>query len=318
VALETLNRSGDAIASYDRALAVRPDHVGALNNRGNALGTTKRYSEAIANYERLLSIEPDYPYALSQLARFEAAVCNWEKVAELAPELDRGVAEGKSIVDPLTFLSYSDDAGRQLACARRFVRDRVIADAPPLLHGTRNRYRKLRLAYVSSDFRYHPVANLIAELIEIHDRSRFEVIGVSTGADDRSEVRARLAKSFDQFHEMSLRTDYEIAQLMNELQVDIAIDLNGHTAASRLNVFAQRPAPIQVVYLGYASTTGAEFFDYVIADDIVLPFEQQPFYTEKIMHLPDCFLVNDTKKAISPRVPTRREAGLPDKGFVFC
>ena len=192
-----------------------------------------------------------------------------------------------------------------MACARNYVGHKISGDFRPLHNGAKRRHRKLRLAYVSSDFRHHPVACLIAELIEIHDRSRFEIIGISIGANDGSSVRARLANSFDQFHDMRFRSDHEIARLINELQVDIAVDLNGHTAGSRLNVFALRPAPIQVAYLGYASTTGAKFFVYIIADEIVLPFEQQPFYTETIVQLPMFYLVHDSKKALSFRLPAR-------------
>jgi protein O-GlcNAc transferase len=187
-----------------------------------------------------------------------------------------------------------------------------------LSSGTIRQHGKIRIAYLSADYREHAVAALIAELFELHDRARFEVLGISFGPDDQSSLRARLVRAFDQFHDVRSKTDLDVANLLIDLQVDIAIDLNGHTEGARLGILAHRPAPVQASYLGYASTTGAEFIDYVIADEIVLPFDQQPFYTEKIVHLPDCFLVNDAKKAISSTAPTRREAGLPDVGFVFC
>ena len=318
VAFEGLGYHDEAIASYDKALSIRSDHAGALNNRGNALGTLKRYSEAINCFERLLSVEPNHPYAVCQIARFELAICNWDKTAEIAPELSRLVVEGKSIIDPLTFLSYSDDPGKQLICARNYVNHRVSVNSAPFWKSTNYNHNKLRVAYVSADFRNHPVACLIAELIEIHDRDRFEIIGVSLGPDDRSEIRARLVKSFDQFHNMHFGDDREIARIITQLQVDIVVDLNGHTQWSRPGIFAYRPAPIQVTYLGYASTMAAEFIDYVIADKIVLPFDQKQFYVEKIVHLPNCYMVNDTKKAISSHIPPRQEVGLPDRGFVFC
>src|SRR5262245_34395017 len=164
----------------------------------------------------------------------------------------------------------------------------------------------------------HPTAYLMAELFERHDRSRFEVIGVSFGVDDKSDMRRRLVAAFDQFYDVRTKSDEEVAKLLHDLQVDIAIDLKGYTQDSRPGILAYRPTPIQASYLGFPGTTGAEFIDYIIADETVLPFDHQPFYAEKIVHLPDCYQVNDTKQNIAERTPTRQEAGLPEKGCVFC
>jgi len=176
----------------------------------------------------------------------------------------------------------------------------------------------LRVAYLSADFRDHAVAYLTAELYELHDRSRFDVFGVSFGVDDAREMRKRLAAAFDEFHDVRGTSDQEVAKLLYDLQVDIAIDLMGHTAESRPGIFAHRPAPIQASYLGYPGTMGTPFIDYIIADKVVAPFEQQQFYTEKIVHLPDCYQVNDSKRKIAENAPTRRELGLPERAFVFC
>ena len=162
------------------------------------------------------------------------------------------------------------------------------------------------------------MAHHLAELFERHDRSRFEIIGVSFGADDKSEMRNRIVAAFDQFYDVRRKSDEEVAKLLKGLQIDIAVDLMGHTRHSRPGIFAYRPAPTQVNYLGYPGTMGAEFIDYIIADKMVAPFEHQPFYREKIVHLVDCYQVNDTKRNIAERTPTRQEAGLPETGFVFC
>jgi predicted O-linked N-acetylglucosamine transferase (SPINDLY family) len=158
----------------------------------------------------------------------------------------------------------------------------------------------------------------VAELFELHDRDRFDVIGISFGRDDRSEVRARLMRAFDRFHDVASTSNRAVVSLLQELEVDIAVDLKGHTEGARLAILAARPAPLQVSYLGYPGTMGVDFIDYVIADGIVLPVDQQPFYPEKIVHLPDSYQVNDSKRRIASRIPTRRELGLPDHGFVFC
>jgi protein O-GlcNAc transferase len=177
---------------------------------------------------------------------------------------------------------------------------------------------KIKVAYISGDFRVHPVGYLTAELFERHDRSRFETIGLSIGPDDKSELRSRLVRSFDRFHDFQTASDREVAAFIRSLSVDVVVDLGGYTNRSRPGVLRYRPAPVQVNYLGYAGTMGADFVDYIVADKIALPFEQQPFYSERIVHLPDCFMVNDATKAISPATPSRTEEGLPERDFVFA
>jgi protein O-GlcNAc transferase len=236
----------------------------------------------------------------------------------IAGELAARIAQRSSVIPPFTLLSYGSDPALQLECAKRCIEDAMRVPAQPLGTKTGRHDGKLRIAYLSADFRRHPVASLIAQLIELHDRARFEIVGVSFGPDDQSDMRARLARAFDRFHDVRWQSDREVAELLSRMQVDIAVDLSGHTQDARLGILAYRPAPVQVTYLGYAGTTGAGFIDYVIADETVLPLDQQPFYTERIVHLPDCFLVNDFTRKIAARTPTRREAGLPDEGFVFC
>jgi protein O-GlcNAc transferase len=228
------------------------------------------------------------------------------------------VREKKSIISPFTLLGYSGDPALQLHCAKNSIAHQVRLPPRPLWTGARWHHGKLRVAYLSADFHRHATAYLMAELLERHDRSRFEILGVSFGVDDESEMRRRLIAAFDQFHDVRATGDEEVAKLLRDLQVDIAIDLMGHTHDARPGILAYRPAPIQVSYLGFPGTTGAEFIDYIVADKTVAPFEHQPFYTEKIVHLPDCYQVNDSKRNIAERTPTRREAGLPETGFVFC
>jgi protein O-GlcNAc transferase len=189
-----------------------------------------------------------------------------------------------------------------------------VAPIGPL---TRRRTDKIKVAYLSCDFRRHPVGYGIAGVLEEHDRSRFEVHGVSYGADDGSETRTRIATAVDHFHDVRERSDREAAALLSELAADIVVDLAGHTENSRMAILAHRPAPIQVSYFGYPGTSGAEFIDYVMADRVVLPFDQQPFFSEKIVHLPDSYQANDSKRQAAPIAPTRADLGLPDDAFVF-
>jgi predicted O-linked N-acetylglucosamine transferase (SPINDLY family) len=204
-----------------------------------------------------------------------------------------------------------------LAQTRQYVA-REIPAGPPLEAAAPPRSGdRIRVAYLSGDFRVHPVAYLTAELFERHDRSRFEIIGVSLGPDDKSELRSRIARSFDHFQDFRTASDRDVAAFIRSAGVDIVVDLGGYTDRARPGVLRYRPAPVQVNYLGYAGTMAADFVDYIVADKVTVPFEQQPFYSERIVHLPDCFMVNDATKTISPVPPSRAEEGLPERGFVF-
>jgi protein O-GlcNAc transferase len=318
ITLEDLKRFEDALASYDKALAIKPDYAEALYNRGNALHALKRFEDALASYDKALAIRPDHPYAFAMLADSALKVCDWVRTAQLDVEIRAHVAAQKSIIVPFTLLGYCSDASLQLKCARSFIQDKVPVFPQPLWNGKTYRHERVRVAYLSAGFGRSAMATVITELFELHDRRRFEVLGVSFGTDDKSDLRARLIKSFDQFYDISLNSDRDVAKLLNELQVDIAVDLMGYTQDARTEILACRPAPIQINYMGYPGTMGTSFIDYVIADEIVLPFDQQRFYTEKIVQLPECYWVNDSQRKIADLTPTRRETGLPDEGFVFC
>jgi predicted O-linked N-acetylglucosamine transferase (SPINDLY family) len=176
---------------------------------------------------------------------------------------------------------------------------------------------KVHVAYMSSDFRNHAMTSVVTELLERHDRSRFEITGISTGGDDGSEIRARIAKAVDHFVELSGVGDQDAAAALRKLGIDILVDLNGHTLGARLGILSRRVAPVQVHYMGFPGTMGADFIDYVIADGVVLPFDQQDFFKEKIVHLPDTYWTCDTKRTVGV-CPSRREEALPENGFVFC
>jgi predicted O-linked N-acetylglucosamine transferase (SPINDLY family) len=313
-ALAELERIDEALASYDRAIAAWPDYAEALCNRGGALADLRRHAEAIESFERGLALAPGHPRALSGLANSAVAICDWVRTARLTALLEEHVRARKSIISPQVFLGYCDDPALQLACARNYAQAQVAHVPPQLAAGAIQRRPRIRLGYVCADFRRHATTHLVAGLFEQHDRSRFEVYGISIGPGDDSDIRTRVVRSFDQFLDLQAKSDHEVARLMHELKIDISVDMMGRRPA----IFAPRPAPIAVNYLVYPGTMGADFYDYILADAIVLPFDQQPFYAERIVHLPDSYQVNDARRAIAPQVPSREEAGLPARGFVFC
>ena len=317
VALADLGRQDDAIASYRTALSLAPGHANAHYNLGITLQELKRHDEAIACFEKTLEIDPGHNEALGALVMSELGDCRWDRFDVHAAALVRQVREGRGIVEPFTFLLVSDDPTEQKLCAKRYAaRTLPVRAAAPAARAADS--RRLRLAYLSPDFRNHATAQLTAGLFELHDRSRFEVIGVSFGPDDGGEMRERLSRAFDRFIDVRARSDAEVASMLRDLGVDIAIDLTGYTNLARPGIMALRPAPIQVNFLGYPGTLGAPFADYIVADDFLVPAEHAACYSESVVALPDSYQVNDARRAIADATPSRAELDLPDGAFVFC
>jgi protein O-GlcNAc transferase len=317
-ALQELERDCEAIAAFDRLLRISPQHADACYSRGNSLLKVGCPQDAAAAYRDALAFDPAHSHAFAGQLRAACAICDWETVARLADDLELRLANGKAGIEPLQLMSLPTSPAIQLACARACVH-RKTAHIPAQRACASRRHEKIRLAYLSADFGRHVVGTVIPELLELHDRERFELLGFSFGLDDGSDIRARIGRAFDRFYDVHALSDAEFADVMRENEVDIAVDLMGHTRQARIEILAHRPAPIQVSYLGYPGTTGADFIDYILADEIVAPAKDQPFFSEKIVQLPDCYLPNDVRqREIAERIPARRELGLPEQGFVFC
>lgn len=316
--LGDLGRGAEALPHLQQAVALDPGLADAHYNLGALLHGLKRHEEAVASLEQALRLAPGMTYALSHLVWNELAICRWDKLAARVEALRAQVRSGSNVVEPFTFLAVSHSAEEQRLCAERHVREKLPARFAPLWQGARYRHDRIRLAYLSADYHEHATAYLAAGLFERHDRARFELIGVSYGPDDASPMRGRLERAFDRFIEARNRSDEEVARLLVALEVDIAVDLKGHTTGARPGILAHRPAPIQAAYLGYPGTMGAPFIDYLLADRFVIPQDERRFYTEKVVYLPGCYQVNDAQRAIAPRTPSRAAAGLPGDGFVFC
>jgi len=316
--LVDLDRNEEALDSYNRALAVKPDDTEALGGRGDLLMKLQRNEEAIVDIRRLLKLDPDFPYAIGDLVHSRMRICDWGDWGREWSRLRAGVQAGKRCATPFVLLPTHASSAEQLLCARIWTADKNPPAANPVWRGERYQHERIRIAYLSADFHDHPMAFLTAGLFEQHDRSRFETIALSFGPDSRSEMRSRLKAAFERFIDVRQVNDREIAKLMRELEVDIAVDLMGFTAGCRTGIFAFRPAPIQVNYLGYAGTLGADYIDYILADRMVVPEAQQVHYAEKLVYLPGTFQVNDSKRRIGDCSPTRAQAGLPGQGVIFC
>jgi predicted O-linked N-acetylglucosamine transferase (SPINDLY family) len=316
--LQTLGRYEEALSCFANALAREPRLAEALISRGSTFGSLKRYEEAAADFEKALAISPELAYARGNLALFHMHACGWGHLPRDRSEIAAALHAGKRVIYPFVNLALSSSMAEQLQCARIWATHDAPASPAPLWRGERYRHAKIRLAYVSADFHAHATAALMAGVFERHDRTRFETIAISFGRDDKSEMRARVVAGFDRFIDVRDRSDAEIASLMRQMEIDIAVDLKGYTQNHRSGIFAHRPAPIQASYLGYPGTMGASYIDYIIADPVVIPEEHLSFYTERIAYLPDTYQCNDPRRPIADQPRTRAEASLPETGFVFC
>lgn len=315
---QQLSRHQEALVSLQRVLALEPNHALALANCGTLLTEFKRSEEAIALFRRLLEIEPDYDFALGMLAFEKLHICDWEGIETLREQIVAGIRAGQRTCKTFPLMALCDEPRVLHGAARLFAEHSFPPARHTLWRGEKYSHRKIRVAYVSADLREHPVGHLMAGVIERHDKQRFETIAISLGIDDGSRLRARFVAAFDQFHDVQKMGPMQIAQLMRELEVDIAINLSGYTSGSRSEIFAYRPAPIQVNYLGYPGTLGADYIDYIIADRHVVPFAEQDCYSEKIVHLPNSYLPTDGELRVAEQTPPRSEFGLPQEAFVFC
>lgn len=316
-ALQQLDRHEEAVACFNQALALNPLFKEALLDRASSLFRLRRYEDAAADYECLLALDPDFPFARGNLLFSRLHCCDWRSFDEERGAIAAGLAAGKRVIAPFDAKVLALSLEEELRCARIWVADQCPQTAP-LWQGELHAHERIRLAYISGDFHAHAAATLTAGLFERHDRRRFETIAISFGPDDGSAMRATLMRGFDRFFDVRAKSDAEIAALMREMEVDIAVDMMGFTEGCRPGILAARAAPLQVSYLGFPGTMGADTIDYVIADRTVIPEEQQASYAEKVIYLPDSFMPADCARAIATRAFTRAELGLPEKGFVFC
>ena len=316
IALNAMGRYDDALTYLDAAIARAPDNAPAHLQRGAALMATADFAGALASYEQTLVLGTPLTEILDRLALCAAKLCDWTRTAEITRQLELHIRDGSAIISPLTLLHYESTPSLQLACARHYVRARFDGPSssravPPRQHD------RLRIAYLATNFNRPALASLVAGLLEQHDRITFDIYGISFGPDEDAIERTRAVRACDEFHDVHALSDRQIAERLRELEIDIAVDLTGHGRGGRPGIIASRPVPIQVNYLGYPGTTGADFFDYIIADSLVLPPGEGAFYSEKIVRLPGCYLASDAGM-IAEATPSRAAVGLPETGFVYA
>lgn len=317
-ALNGLKRYEAALLSYEKALELNSSYAEVYYNKGNILQVLNRFREALLCYEKASALNPDIDYLLGERLHTKMRICDWSGFDHLLHQLAVKIECNEKVTTPFPVLALSDSPALKKKVAEIFVKDKYpFSDSFPEIP-KRVRHDKIRIGYYSADYHNHATAYLMAELFELHDRSMFELIAFSFGSEKYDGMRNRVFASFDRFIDVRTKSDKEVVELSREMDVDIAVDLKGFTTDSRTGIFALRAAPIQVNYLGYPGSMGAEYIDYLIADSALIPVHNQKYYTEKIVYLPDTYQVNDSKRLISDRLFTREELDLPETGFVFC
>ena len=317
VTLKELDQLDAAVNCYEKALALKPDYADAHANRGNALKRLKQLDEALASYESAIALDPDLDFILGNALHTKMNLCIWDDLANRINELTNKINNGEKVAMPFPLLALIDDPEIQRKTAEIYANERY-----PQSHvlSTIERYpkhKKIRIGYFSADFRDHPVAHLTAELYEIHDRSRFEIHAFSCGSDTQDEMNLRIKSGVDHFHDVRMMSYEDTAMLARSVELDIAVDLGGYTQLARTGIFAMSAAPIQISYIGYLGTMGVNYYDYLVADQIIIPEENQKYYSEKIAYLPS-YQVNDSTQSLPETIFTRQDVGIPEAAFVFC
>jgi predicted O-linked N-acetylglucosamine transferase (SPINDLY family) len=340
LARQQLGRRAAARASYERALQIDPHlsparvHLSelvrdtdvamsrrerdrALESHAINLMTVRRHDEAIPVWTQLIESGADIHYLEGTRFHCRLHSCDWSGYAETAARLQADVLNGRCVDLPFSFFVHSNSPGAQLKCSQAFIADRHPSAPHPARLAFAGDIERIKVAYLSFDFHEHATAYLVAGLFECHDRVCFDIIALSYGQNDGSTMRARLERSVERFIDVSRHTDGEVAELMHGLGVHIAVDLKGFTGGARTGIFAQRAAPLQINFLGYPGTMGAEYIDYIVADHHVIPAPDQVHYSEKVITMPQCYQPTDAHRPL-PGATSRIDAGLPERGFVFC
>ena len=299
-----------------------PEHFDAWLQYGHSCTSLGQDLQARDAYQQALRIEPDNVHALSALMRAERCVGDWQHHKERLQQVLHAAAHSDVPVNPFLMTIVCDDPALQRRAAElesaligHNIQPLPFTSAPARSH----RKQRLRIGYFSADFHDHATSYLMAQMLESHNRQQFEIFAYSFGPNARQHAyRRRLERGVEHFHEVSALGARTIAKLARTHELDIAVDLKGHTRQGRPQIFAWRAAPLQVSYIGFPGTSGAPWLDYVVGDATVIPPDDETFYTEQVIRLPGCYQANDTLRAVATPGVSRAKAGLPEDALVLC
>jgi protein O-GlcNAc transferase len=318
--LRNLNMLDGAIQAYEHAIKLKPNLASAYYNLAITYKMRDQHEQAKAAFEKCIEYAPDAIVSRFEFINLRRTLCDWRGIDEEERECLSTFRVKEVTIAPFQLISLRASATDLLRAAKSFIK---TFEVPPQQRFSTHKNRlgvgaKIRIGFVSCDYFEHATAMLIAEVLEKIDRSRFEIFAYCHSPEENSVMRQRMIAAFDHFRKIRPMRHRDVAAMVRDDSIDILVDLKGYTRDARTEIFAYRPAPIQVNYLGYPGTMGADFIDYIIADEIVAPMEAQDHYSERIVHLPNSYQPNDRKREISTEPVTRAEAGLPEDAFVFC
>jgi protein O-GlcNAc transferase len=316
-ALHSLRQYPAALDAFQTASRHDPKLIYGWFNQANTLELLRRHEEVGECYARVLELNPNYPNLLGHLGHSKHFVCDWRESSEWRNQIMAKLDEGYPSCDPFRAITFTHNADEQQRLARRWLQH-LPALRTEWTRPTIQKRDRIRVGYFSADFHHHATSMLMAQFLEMHDRSRFEIIGFSFGERVEDKMKQRIRSSMDGFHDILTISDDEAAHMVRDLGLDIAVDLKGHTKDGRIGLFQRRLAPIQIAYLGYPGTAGGDFMDYIIADRMIIPDELRQYYDEKVIRVPGTYQANDASRHPDPHRPSRSELGLPEQGFVFA
>ena len=318
IIFQHLNHFEKALASYDKAIEINPDYPETYNNKGNILKELKRYDEALTCYEKAIKLKSDFDYMLGKVLNINMFLCNWIEFDSLIKEINNTIVKKSKVIEPFTFLGLIDNPVFLKLSSEKYIKNNFKKDLEIQSLAKYTNHKKPRIGYFSADFHNHATLHLMMDIFKNHNKSNFDFYGFSFGPQNNDIWNSEVKNYFLKFEDVSNISDKEVAYLSRKLEIDIAIDLKGLTSNSRSGIFSYRAAPIQINYLGYPGTTGADYMDYIIADEVIIPKESSNNYTEKILYLPDCYQPNIKKREISKKSFKRSDFGLPENSFIYC
>ena len=316
-ALNSLGKVKESVKCHEKAIELNPNFAEAYYSLGNIFRNLKQRDKAHLCYEKAISIKPDLVFLFGTFLNNKMNLCFWDNYSNLIRELRRKINNNEKAIGPFSLLGLIDDPALQKKASEIFINHHypVKYNLSKTYHYSK--HQKIRIGYFSGEFKKHPVAYLTAELYELHDRNQFEVHAFSFGPDTKDEMNLRIKAGVDYFHNVQSMSHREVVEHARFLEIDIAIDLGGFSGNSRPAIFSMSVSPIRLSYIGYLGTMGADYYDYLIADPVMIPKENQKYFNEKIVYLPS-FQVNDSKDLPPEVTLTRKDVGLPEEGFVFC
>jgi predicted O-linked N-acetylglucosamine transferase (SPINDLY family) len=317
--LDNLRKREEALVCYEKAVALRPNMTEGWFNKGKIFGELKRYEEALHAYITAYQLRPTEPFLLGIILHYKMLICDWADLEGIYLKVQQDLHAHQLAAEPFGYQGISTSEKDLLETAKIFANYRF----PSLMRATtestvKSKNNKIRIAYLCGEFRDQATSVLMTGVYECHDPKYFEIYALDNGWDDGGILRPRMKNAFKEMIDISQKTDSDVVQLIRDLNIDILVNLNGYFGEGRQNIFASHPAPIQVNYLGFPGTLGAEYMDYLIADPVVIPPASRVHYVEKIAYMPDSYQANDAKRVISERQFSRAEMGLPETGFIYC